>query len=116
MSQQTKKPFQELLNTQNSTEEIPTNKENSFNEKFTYKKLENTPFHIIGDDEKGYILVSGTFQLTEYMSTPNLVEEYFDTHPWEICITLITMVIHMNKQIETFNGNIDNKIQQKLEG
>lgn len=116
MSQSTKKPLQDLLNTQNSTEETNTNKENSSNDGSIYAKIEGTPFHIVGEITKGYIGVCGTFQITEYLKSPEEVENYIDTHTWEVCITLITMVIHMNKQIETHENNLANKIKQKLEG
>lgn len=116
MSQSIKKPLQDLLNTQNSTEETPTNKENSSNEAPVYEKVEGTPFHVVGNKETGYILVSGTYQLSEYRNTVEEAIDYLESHTWEIVITLITMVIHMTKKIENHEANLANKIQHKIDG
>lgn len=118
MSQQTKKPLQELLNTQNSTEETNTNRPNYSEGHYTFDRVEKTPFYIIGDETRGYTLVSGTYQLCEYMDTKEEVIEYFNNHPWEITITLVTMIIHMTAQIKEHESKLQTaqNIQNKLEG
>lgn len=105
MSESTQKRFEEQLHTNTHVEEKTTNKENYSNDAPVYAKVEGTPFHVIGEKEKGYILVSGTYQLTEYLETPEKAIEYLETHTWEIVITLITMVIHMTKKIENYELN-----------
>lgn len=101
MSQSTKNASGELLRSQNSTENKSTPNKPSPDYEHTFEKIPYTPFNVVGDNEKGYMAICGAYQLTDRMKTVNDVVEYVNSQPWELIITLMTMVIHTTKEIES---------------
>lgn len=113
MSQSTRKPLKEQLNTQNSTEETATPREDCSKEKIhTYEEIPYTPFYVVGNPEKGYIAVCGTYQLTPYMKSKEEIVEYVNSQPYELLITLMSMVITKHEELKNIDKNME-KIQKQ---
>lgn len=76
--------------------------------------IENTPFYITGNETTGYFLRMGHYRLTEYVPDSMITSEkptankeeivnffldYLEEEKWNIVITMIAAVAHMNREI-----------------
>ncbi|UIB81446.1 hypothetical protein [Flyfo microvirus Tbat2_116] len=52
-------------------------------------KVANTPFTIVGNREKGYMLTLGVYKLTDYVETMEEVRELLVKDQWNITIRLV---------------------------
>lgn len=77
------------MNTLNNVEE--THKENY--SLIMREKIEKTPFHIIGDEEKGYFIALGKYRVTEPTKTPEEAIQKLDIEKWNILVDVITIII-----------------------
>lgn len=58
----------------------------------TRDQIPNTPFWIVGNEEKGYKLTWGKYTFTtEPHKTINEAVNWYETHPWEITMHLIAI-------------------------
>lgn len=93
MSNKTKKPFSELLQSTLSPEERAIHKENYSNEELsTFELIPYTPFFVVGDPNKGYAAVMGKFKITETMDSKEQVVELVHAQPYELLITIMSCV------------------------
>lgn len=96
MSQSTKKPFSELLQSTLSAEERKEHKENYSNESIkTFEQIPYTPFWITGDEEKGYAAIMGMYKVTETMEKKEQILELVYAQPYELLITIMSVVFEV---------------------
>lgn len=87
---------QELLRSQNSSDETPKHDYNS--ELINRERIEGTPFTIIEDKEKGYYITMGNYLITHPTKTKTeQIEKLHHLETWNIILTMIIIVI--NKQM-----------------
>lgn len=82
----------ELLKSQMNAGENQ-NKENYSEEDTELIKREaipNTPFFVVGNDEKGYIITLGKFKLTENEETKTAAIDKLITDQWNIIFRMVT--------------------------
>lgn len=87
----------ELLNTQTSAEE--TDKQNS-GELITRWKVENTPFTMVWEDGKGWMLAMGEYRVTEYYKTDDELETILKEKNWDFLTTVIAIIIEQTNKIK----------------
>lgn len=93
MSNSTKKPFAEQLQSTISRDEKNEHKETYSNEKLSnFERIPNTPFWVIGDPEKGYAAIMGKFKITENLKSVKDVIELVNAQPYELLITIMSGV------------------------
>lgn len=73
-----------------------TEKETDKSPLYTHEEIKNTPFHISGNDEKGYFIRMGGYKLTEERSTPREAEKLLTSHRWHIILTMMAAIEHAN--------------------
>lgn len=81
----------ELLNLQTNAD-VSQNKENSNSELVERHEIPNTPFHIVGNKEKGYFLTLGKYKISDTYKTEEELFEDVDKQHWNITLRLITTV------------------------
>lgn len=83
----------ELLKSQMNAGENQ-NKENSSEDTQLIERenIKNTPFIVVGNEEKGYILTLGKFKLTENMPTKEEAIALLYTDKWHIILRMITTI------------------------
>ncbi|AXH76241.1 MAG: hypothetical protein [Microviridae sp.] len=59
------------------------------------KKIDGTPFEIIGNNEKGYFLAFGKYRLTDLFETIEEVQMHIASNHWEITAILIAVMIEI---------------------
>lgn len=105
---QQNRPAQELLNIQQHTEETQEHKENSSTELIHREQIEDTPFYIIGNEEKGYFISFGKYKLTEEIQslhTQTLQEQFksiLHHQQWNIILNLLAVFTEFSK-LDTIN-------------
>lgn len=88
MSDLTEKTELEKLNTQSLTEE-KNNSESGEEYKEEHKEINGTPFHLSGNEEKGYFLRLGDFQMSPRFKTEAEVGGYINSNKWNIILGMI---------------------------
>lgn len=106
MQQSTKRPAQELLNTQLNAGDNHKQDSGKLIERIP---IEKTPFWIVGNKEDGYRLIMGKYAITNKFPSIIDAEEYLNENQWEI---ILTMVIVVTKKMQEEENNI--KKQQKV--
>lgn len=56
------------------------------------ESIEQTPFWIIGNEEKGYFLAMGNHKLCDTQKTIEQVKDYYDNHQWELVMQMAFIV------------------------
>lgn len=80
----------DLLNIQNSAQET----HNSESPLIIHEPIENTPFTICGNEEKGYFIRMGSYRLTEYYNTIENAKNHLEIRKWDITVTIIAAILH----------------------
>lgn len=84
----------EQLNIQGNVES-PDNS-NSSTEITFRENLPGTPYWVVGNKEKGYILTFMKWQLTDKMKTPLDIELYLEANKYDIILKTIICIIEVN--------------------
>lgn len=92
----------ELLASQTNANE-PDNS-NSSNEIHHREQVPNTPFWIIGNETKGYILVMGKHKLTETKQTPDAVKKLLKNDLYNIMLKMMIAIFETISQINNENN------------
>lgn len=105
----------ELLSTQSNVEENQSKEPSS--ELIHREDVENTPFQVVGNDEKGWIITIGRFKLTENRPTKIEALQELQIRPWAITLRLITtlheaIMIKIGEELMQENNN-NNKNQNQ---
>lgn len=101
MQQKTNGEQGELLNSQLGSEE--THKENS--RILTNDPIDNTPFRLVGKEEK-YFIALGRTRLTQYYETEEgALSAIYDKH-WEIILHMIVTVLEGHIQLKKATGEV----------
>lgn len=95
MSQQTRKPNADLLNTQTNAEENQSKERYSNEEIIKRELIPGSPF-IKVTVEEGIFIALGENRLTDIYGTQSELDEYMDT--WEFMIILISCVADMRQK------------------
>jgi hypothetical protein len=75
----------ELLATQMNVAETPTNSKPLFHK----EQIENSPFWIIGNEEKGFNITMGKYKITqEPQSTPLDALIWLEENKWDVILTV----------------------------
>lgn len=90
---------QELLNTQLNVEGI-SNKENSNYELVSTEAIEGTPFHVVGEEEKGYFISLGRYRVSEVQKTKDEALEELYKNMWYIIMNVIITTVDILKENE----------------
>lgn len=81
------------------------------------EQIENTPFWIVGNKERGYFLAFGKFQMTE--EVPNKLDVILNLEKdrWNVLVKMIVCVTEMEwfKAIVTNNEHARNNIDEEIE-
>lgn len=56
------------------------------------EEIPQTPFWIIGNQEKGYFLAMGNHKLCDTQKTIEQVKDYYDNHQWELTMQMAFIV------------------------
>lgn len=83
----------ELLNLQTSAEE-KQNKEKS-SELLERERIENTPYTIIGNQEKGYFLAFGKYKVIENKPTKQEVRDELEKRKWFVMMDTVVCILDM---------------------
>lgn len=75
--------------TSNSSNEPPVRED----ELLHRHRMENTPFDIVGNGEKGYFAALGRFKITENMQSPAHVEDYVNSNLYNIVLLILQILI-----------------------
>lgn len=95
MSQSTKTTQSEILNTQSNTEK--THKSTSL---ITNEEVPNTPFRLVGSEEKGYALTIREYMLTEFKPTKLEALQNMENNMWILTANLIGAILEIEKSLE----------------
>lgn len=90
MLNSTETKHRELLNTQLNADET-LNKDSG--ELIHREKIENTPFYLVGTEEKGYFLTMGKYKLTENQPTKQQALNDLTNERWNIVMRM-SAIIH----------------------
>lgn len=82
---------QEILASQTNAEN--QDKPNSNSEILKRKKIQDTPFWIVGNDEQGYFLAMGINRISEILPTPEEVEKYLSKNMWDVITKIMIVMI-----------------------
>lgn len=72
----------------------------------TIKAIEDTPFTIVGDEEKGYFLAFGRHRISESLETEEEVKNLLKEKPWQIIADWMVVMyetIHRFAEIDKEN-------------
>lgn len=87
----------QLLSIQNSVEETPKSNSN-----YERKKIENTPFWIIGDPDNGYNLIMGKWKLTpQTHKTKYELMQWMNKNKYNL---ILSMIICATQDIHDLNN------------
>lgn len=78
----------EQLHTQQGGEEN-NNLQSGEEYKEEHREIKGTPFHLSGNEEKGYFLRLGDFQMSPRFKTEREVEGYIKNNRWNIILGMI---------------------------
>lgn len=83
-----------------NAKENHSNNSDSISDLITASPIEDTPFTIVGSEEKGYFIAFGKYRVSEPQETEELALTHFNGKPWSILINTITAIINLNKELE----------------
>lgn len=75
------------------------------------KKIANTPFEIVGNEERGYFLAFGIFRISESKQTPEEVEEILKNETWFVIANMISAYMEVDRKTNTPTSQ-DNKKEE----
>lgn len=90
MSQQTSTKQRDILNSQHNIENNPNSNSSPL---IIREPIENTPFWIVGTEEKGYMAVMGKYKITEQFTTKEEVKQEIIKKDWEVIIKVVSIII-----------------------
>lgn len=98
--------------TQDNAGEQP--KQDSSSEIHTREEIEGTPFVIVGNEERGYMLTTGDHMVSEYQPTVWEAKQLLETEKWNIITNLMIVVYKKMQRLDTIDelkklNNIKNK-------
>lgn len=64
-------------------------------------EIEDTPFQIVGNEEKGYFVAFGKYRVGEVVETKEEALKYFNIKSWNIFINTITACIDIHNTKNT---------------
>jgi len=92
---------------QAAEEQLQTNVYEAHKYDFMNNDWENTPFRIVGDEEKGYIASIGNYRITDFMSSPDDVKLWVTSYPWIVTERLIHAICDFREK----NAELIKKMQ-----
>ena len=97
----------ELLATQLNVQKTPNEKSTST---IMNETIDETPFRMVGNHEKGFFIAMGNYRLTE--PTPSILEAFnkLDYEKWHIIIRVIDSILHAQA-----NGEQAKMTEEQLE-
>lgn len=66
-------------------------------------EIENTPFHVTGSDDQGYILSIGMYRLTEPAKTAEEALNKLNTEPWNIVSRIVATYLDYDKKAALYD-------------
>lgn len=106
-----------ILKTANNSD-IPNLEENE--ELITREEVKGTPFHILGDSEKGYSLTYGIFRISESKETKEEVLELTKEPNWDIIGNFIFAIMAgrdmMNEKIKSEGERMAERYNERIGG
>lgn len=95
----------EKRHTDTLSEQLHTETENGDNQisskVVTNEPIDNTPFRIIGNEEKGYWAAFGQYRISPIYKTELMIREYMENpyNEWDILINTMCVITHTHKEI-----------------
>jgi hypothetical protein len=86
-----KETMTDILTTQNSSEENQNKQESG--DTFIREQIPNTPFWLVGNEEKGYIIVMGKHRISDYYQTKEDAELSINTQMWKTILNVIAIML-----------------------
>lgn len=83
-----------------------TDKPNSTEQLIEREQISGSPFWIIGDQEKGYFLTFGKWQLTERYETKLDVLNSLHDNEYDIILKMVLCIIDPNNEINSLNKTL----------
>lgn len=78
-----------------SSGQMNVENKNTYNKELvSRKKIPNTPFEIIGNEERGYFLAFGKYKLTPDIKTEEDVIMYLEETSWYIIVNIIAIMLN----------------------
>lgn len=99
MSNSTNKKHSEQLATQLNAED--NHNSNSNSELVDREQLDGTPFWIIGNEDDGYKLIMGKYQLTGTYRSKDEIIEQLENDMWKMILNMILIVMTDAEGIKT---------------
>ena len=94
MNEQTQAQFE----TSHSTlKENQNNSNSTSEEQFRNEQIPNTPYRLIGNKSKGYVLAIGTYIITQPKPTPDEAEDELNSNTWNIIFNTIILLNNLLK-------------------
>lgn len=96
----------ELLNTQTNAPNTPKEPSSEIEQLIEREQISGSPFWIIGDQEKGYFLTFGKWQLTEPYQTKLDVLNSLKENEYDIILKMILCIIDPKNEINSLNKTL----------
>lgn len=74
------------------------NTDNKKSTLITRTQIQNTPFTLVGNKDKGYFLTIGTYRITNYYPTATEAKEQLYKEQWNIIMNLIAIALDSFEQ------------------
>lgn len=108
MQQSTQYKQEDILNSQNSTEETH-NQNSTLNER---EKIEDTPFWVVKQEEKWFITL-GEYRVSQIKESKDEALKTLEENKWDLVIHMVIIISEKLKEEDYRKNNVDKNSHMK---
>jgi hypothetical protein len=64
------------------------------------EQIENTPFKIVGNKQRGYFLSMGLYRISDNLQSPKAVKEWLKNNQWHVTGNMVVCMLETMKSLQ----------------